>query len=135
MSERKGRGVSTERAVRYVLELGWATFGFAVAVTYNRKLVSKICELVFKKYKVEPKCRKSSKRYLNKCLKLALRNRYAREIFRRIGLLFLLTAPFKALETPEIREYIEKLSHVLEEIREYIEKLDRVLEEGDELEL
>ena len=115
MSEREGRGVSTKRAVRYVLELWWATLGFAVAVAYNRKLVSKICELVFKKYKVEPKCRKSSKRYLNKCLKLALRNRYARELFYRIGVLFLLTTPLRVLETPEIREYIEKLSRVLKE--------------------
>ena len=115
MSERKGRGVSTKRAVRYVFELGWATLGFTVAVTYNRKLVSKICELVFEKYKVKPKCRKSSKKYFDKCLELALRNRYTRELFCRIGVLFLLTAPFKVLETPEIREYIEKLSRVLKE--------------------
>jgi hypothetical protein len=52
------------RAVRYVFELGWVTLGFAVAVTHNRKLVSKICELVFEKYKVKPKCRKSSKNTL-----------------------------------------------------------------------
>jgi hypothetical protein len=58
---------------------------------------------------------KELKKYFDKCLKLALRNRYAREFFCRIGVLFLLTAPFKALETPEIREYTEKLSRVLEE--------------------
>jgi hypothetical protein len=115
MSKRRGEGTSSERAVSHVLEVGWAIFGSAVAVSISEEFFSKICEKLFDKYKAEPRCTKGSEKYFIECLELVLRDKYARELFYWIGRYFLLFAPLEILETPEVGECIEKLCRVLKE--------------------